>query len=300
MTTVSPDVQAGYEAGRRRAGAVQLDRDVVRVVGPDATSYLQGQLSQDVGAFAVGETGLTFLLQPTGKVVALARVTRVTVEEFLLDTDGGAGAGEAIVERLARFKMRTKADIELLAGWGALGLRGPDHDSDLWSGKRLAVDASWPGLQGIDLLGEGSVAIHGATPIPADAWEALRIEAGIPVMGREIDERTIPAELGAAIVARAVSFTKGCYTGQELVARMDSRVAAPPRSLVGVVFAMDGPPAVAGEAPKVEVTSVAWSPGLAAGVALAFLPRSVALGPVTVEAAGVARLGEARSLPLVS
>src|SRR6185312_2912368 len=109
------------------------------------------------------------------------------------------------------------------------------------------------------------------------AYEVMRIEAGLAAMGRELEERTIPEETG--LVAATVSFTKGCYTGQELVARIDSRGGNVPRRLRGVVAASDGPTAMAvGQAVTVggqeigRLTSVAVSPTRGA-VALAYIKR---------------------------
>lgn len=157
-----------------------MQRDVVVVEGQDAASFLQGQLSQDVAAMAVGDEALSFLLQPQGKVDALLRVRRAADDRFLLDVD--SGFGQAVADRLSRFKLRVKAEIAVTS-------------DDL--------PAPW---------GDGS-----------------RVEARWPAMGAELDDKTIPAETG--LVDRAVSFTKGCYTGQELVARIDSRGGNVPRHL---------------------------------------------------------------------
>jgi tRNA-modifying protein YgfZ len=208
-------------------------RDVVRVAGPDAATYLHSQLSQAVGSMTVGESTWSFLLQPTGKVDVLLRVWRRADEEFVLDTDGGFG--EVMTARLNRFKIRVKADIEPLP-WRCIAVRG----SAVESVDRAAVpDASvsdavvaWGG--GFDLLGADvdppADVRRGSEQDFADA----RIAAGWPAMGAEIvPGETIPAETGA--IADAVSFTKGCYPGQELVERMDSRGASAPRHQV--VFA---------------------------------------------------------------
>ena len=88
----------------------EYPRDVVQVVGPDAASYLQSQLSQDLRSLQVGESAWSFVLQPTGRVEVLLRVWRTADETFVLDTDAGFGA--AMVARLHRFKIRVKADIE--------------------------------------------------------------------------------------------------------------------------------------------------------------------------------------------
>ena len=75
----------------------RIRRDVVTVDGPDTLTYLQGQLSQDVAGLAVGDTALSFVLQPTGKVDTWVRVDRAGVETVRLDTDPGAGPGLSLI-----------------------------------------------------------------------------------------------------------------------------------------------------------------------------------------------------------
>ena len=106
---------------RRGAGAFALPRDVFAVRGVDAEAYLQGQLSQDIIALAVGGTTDSLLLQPDGKLSALLRVTRFDAQGFVLDTD--AGFGDAAVARLKKFLLRSKVEIERLE-WRCLALRG--------------------------------------------------------------------------------------------------------------------------------------------------------------------------------
>jgi len=136
-----------------------------------------------------------------------------------------------------------------------------------------------------------------------DAYNAVRIEAGIPVMGLEIDEGTIPAEAG--VVDRSVSFTKGCYTGQELVARIDSRGGNVPRRLRGVIVGDGASPPVGAllEVDGKEVgrlTSVAFSPRVGATVALAFVRRAVdPPAEVVVEWEGGSSPARVEALPLV-
>ena len=114
------DLTADYLAFRRDVGAVWLPRDVLRLQGPDVVSYLQGQLSQDLDGLAVGGSALSFVLQPQGKVDALIRVTRTGDDEVVIDVDGGWG--EAVNTRLARFKLRSKFEIEPL-DWRCLAIR---------------------------------------------------------------------------------------------------------------------------------------------------------------------------------
>jgi hypothetical protein len=171
-------------------------RDVVVVEGPDAQTYLHSQLSQDLNGIEVGDSRWTFVLEPTGKVESLARVTRVGDECYELDTDEGFGV--ALLARIDRFKIRVAADTSVA-----------------------------------DPRGE-----------PAD--EAGRVALGWPRMGAEITPgETIPA--GTGVTSLAVSFTKGCYPGQELVERMDSRSADAPRSLRRLVVdhgAVPGDPVI--------------------------------------------------------
>lgn len=255
---------------------VEVPRDFVRVAGPDAVTFLQGQLSQQVDV-PVGTSAWSLLLHPQGKVVALLRFTRAGDQEYVLDTDGGWGP--AVVERLNRFKLRVKADIEALDGWRCIAVRGPDSHLVAPGG----LPADWPGLPGADLAGPAAEVEPppGLAEGSAEDIEAARIEAGVPVMGRELDESVIPAEAG--VVDRTVSFTKGCYTGQELVARIDSRGGNVPRRLRGVVVGGDpaaDPPPVgatvhAGDKEVGALTSVARSPRLGAPVALAYVRRAV-------------------------
>ena len=284
-----------YRAFREAAGAVELPRDFVRAAGPDANTFLQGQLSQDVLGLAVGASTWALLLQPQGKVTAFLRVLRVGEEEFVLETD--AGFGPAVIERLNRFKLRVKADLDPLA-WRCLAVRGPKAHELVPEG----VVADWPGLPGRDLVGEAPAAPAGVVMCGMDAYEAVRIEAGIPVMGRELDEGTIPAEAG--VVDRSVSFTKGCYTGQELVARIDSRGGNVPRRLRGLVLAEGPAPvgaSVTADGKEVgQLTSVAFSPGLDATVALAFVRRAVEPpAEVVVEWDGGSSPARVEALPLV-
>lgn len=202
----------------------EYPRDVVQVAGPDAMTYLQSQLSQDLRPLQVGQSVWSFVLQPTGKVDVLLRVWRTADDTFVLDTD--AGFGEVMVARLNRFKIRVKAEITTLP-WKCLAVHGgataPEGALVAWG-------------TGYDLLGESPVAPEGATPGDAEYLLAARIGAIWPAMGAEIvPGETIPAETG--ITSVAVSFTKGCYPGQELVERMDSRGATAPRLLQRVQVA---------------------------------------------------------------
>lgn len=288
------------ELAQIRGGVAMLPgtRTAVLVEGPDAATYLQGQLSQDVAGLASGESAWSLILAPQGKVDVFVRATRTGDESFVLDTD--AGFEDRLVARLQRFLLRTKAIVTALP-WSSLALRGPEAVSlagSLSSGSDLVVaPVQWGTVNGVDLVGSAD-ALNTALPADArppvmscEAFDLLRIEAGEPLMGAELDEATIPAAAG--VVERSVSFTKGCYTGQELVARMDSRGSNVPRRMVGLEIA--GEPVERAMLADVElfasddaelvksvgaVTSAQWSPERNATVALAYVGRAVTDGSV--------------------
>ena len=333
-------VSRGLETMRSGAGGVLMDRDVVRVCGADASSYLQGQISQDVESVAVGESAWSLILQPQGRIDAWFRLTRLGPDEFLLDVDAGHGAG--LVERLERFRLRVDVEVEGLLGWRMLAIRGPQANSadagltdvsaedsirsaattgalaaagaaeaadqsdyegrgghgSASTGPEVRATVDWPGYEGVDLLFSGPE--HGLAVWPGGLSEAdradlevLRIRAGWPVMGAEIGPRTIPAELGPGLISKSVSFTKGCYTGQELVARIDSRGGNVPRPLrlIEIADAGDAGDLVPGAAVTVdgetvgEVTSAAFDPATDLTVALGPVHRRVE-PPAAVAVAG--------------
>ena len=329
MSTTALPLDAETEALRHGAGAFRSGRDVIVVRGPDAEAYLQGQLSQDVAALAVWDTTDSLLLEPDGKLSALLRVTRTDGQGFVLSVD--RGYGDAVVARLRRFLLRSKVEFEQPA-WRDLSLRGDGVASAaaglltvLAERGVLALPFEWNGWTGVDLLGPEDVVLapsaaalpDGITACGAEAVEACRIVTGIPAMGTELTSKTIAAEAG--LVERTVSFTKGCYTGQELVARLDARGSKVPRRLVGVVgrpgdetpltrgmtlHAGEPPAGDAAAEDKVmgTVTSAAWSTELGAWAALGYLHRNVeAPGPVRVrsgDGVGGSRPVRAALLPL--
>jgi tRNA-modifying protein YgfZ len=202
-----------------------MQRDVVSVVGADARSYLQGQLSQDMAEVDREGSAWSWLLQPDGKVTALLRVVRESDEHFNLEVD--IGYGEAVVARLKRFLLRVKVELSL-----------------------------------------STVEVDDAEPT------RTRIERRWPAMGTELDESTIPNAAG--INDRTVSFKKGCYTGQELVARVDSRGNNTPTSL-HLVRASTGQ-LVVGSTASVDGKVVATVTSADADIALAWVARSVEPG----------------------
>lgn len=241
----------GAEERAFSAGAALVDRNArgaVLVDGPDAFKFLQSLLSQDLDPLADGQGTHTLLLQPQGKLDTDLRLLRVGDTAWL---DCEVGRADGLVSSLRRFKIRVKAEVTDRTGeWGCLTLRGPDvaallegagapplpgepHAHVLWSaggGEARLVRADWPGgPPGADVVGpvaeladiRATLVGAGFTPAGFTAYEAARVRAGVPRQGLDIDEKTIPQE--AFLELDAVSFTKGCFLGQELVCRIDSR-----------------------------------------------------------------------------
>ena len=210
------------------ACAFDLKRDVLRIKGDDAESFLQGQLTQDVTKIKTGESTWSFLLNPDGKVSSWLRISRLEGNHFLIDVD--QNAGEQTLKRLMRFKLRVECNIDL-EEWDWLAIRG--HGSQKYGMETnenfIAAPANWSLIEGFDLIGKSVSNPEGLTKESTQLFEFLRILNGIPAIGKELTEKTIPAETG--LVERSVSFTKGCYTGQELVARLDSRGNKVPKHL---------------------------------------------------------------------
>ncbi|HEX6711191.1 MAG TPA: hypothetical protein VF068_12745 [Rubrobacter sp.] len=226
-----------------REGAAVVDRSqrrLLRLTGRDPVGMLNAVLTNDVptqgdrGAYAM-------LLNPKGRIQTDLRVIK-TGEGILIDTEPeGVKATKEILGRYAPF---SRAKLEDLSDtWSVLGLYGPsagkllgdlklaEHQSkeiEIEGRTLLAVGVAVP-VSGNDLIGETEAvdAAHryltsrGATPIDLAAYETIRIEAGVPRFGADITQDNFPGETG--VLDRAVSFDKGCYPGQETVARMHYR-----------------------------------------------------------------------------
>ncbi len=275
------------------------DHGAVLVSGPDATSFLQSLVSQDLDVVPDGTGAHSLLLSPQGKLEVDFRALHVGADWWL---DCEAGYGPALAERLTRYRIRVKADIEdRSTAWDLLEVRGADAPARVsaatgvdvpdtnrahvpWRTGRV-VRADWPTVHGVDVLAPSaeiqalrdSLVGSGVEPFAPGAYEVARIEAGIPRLGVDIDDRTIPQE--AALERDAVSFTKGCFLGQELVCRIDTRghvnrflrrleIPGPAVPAPGASVAVDGK-AVG------ELTSVAAVPGEERAVALAMVRREV-------------------------
>jgi tRNA-modifying protein YgfZ len=170
------------------------------VAGPDAADYLQRMVSNDVEALQVGDACPALLLTAKARLIAPLVVWRRGDDDFLLLTEPELGA--PVRALLTRMRLRARCEVE-----------SEEHSSVLVFGG-----------EGIpsELPGAAEVLDSGLEPtLAADELERRRIEARVPRWGRELDERILPAEAG--LDATHISFTKGCYPGQEPVARLHYR-----------------------------------------------------------------------------
>ena len=177
--------------------------ELVVVEGPDARKFLHDLLSQDLGRMQPERAVRSFLLGPKGKLRALLWVFG-TDQRIGLVAD--AGVGDRVADDLTHYKIRVKVTIH----------RPVPLTTVVGTLPTGAVAAPMGDVQ--RGFYEGPVE---APLMSRQEWESLRIEGREPVMDRDVDESNIPHETG--LVDQSVSFEKGCYLGQELVARMDSR-----------------------------------------------------------------------------
>jgi folate-binding protein YgfZ len=176
-------------------------RACLRVAGPDAADYLQRMVSNDVEALAVGAACPALLLTPKARVIAPLVVLRRD-DDFLVLTE--PELGDAVHAHLTRMRLRAQCEIE-----------SEQHESV------LLFDANGDGFT-TDFPGAREALDTGlAATLSDDELEARRVAAGVPRWGRELDDRVLPAEAG--LESTHISFSKGCYPGQEPVARLHYR-----------------------------------------------------------------------------
>ncbi len=216
-----------YEHVTESAGLVdRSDRAKFLVRGGEAADFLQGQVSNDVEALAPGSGCYATVLSHKGKLRTDLRVLRGE-DWFWLDTEA---IGHAVIEHMLRTYSlgrdvqyedvtETRALLSLVgpAARQRLDAAPPDEEHSFVTGEHGIYVAA---LHGVDVICEPGTEL-GVEPVAEEAAECLRIEAGRPRLGFDMDAETMPQEAG--ITERAVSFTKGCYVGQETVARLHYR-----------------------------------------------------------------------------
>ena len=326
------DNSSGYAA--LRTGAAIVERPDTRLIvrGADRRSYLQGILTNDIAALTPGTGCYAAMLTAQGRMITDMRVLELG-DAILLDVPRAIGT--AVKDHLERFVFSEDVAVEDVTDARAeVGLYGPRATDVLAAAgveggvagalhgvtrtrlsghEALIVRSDAIGIDGFDVIVESAAAddvraalrAAGAIDAGADAAEAVRIESGRPRFGADMDTDTIPLEAG--IDDRAISRSKGCYVGQEVIVRVldrgHGRVA---RRLVGLTFEgtaavpAPGAPIRAAEREIGRVTSAAWSPSLARPAALGYVHRDFA-EPGTHVVVGAAGPAEAvvTALPLV-
>lgn len=314
-----PEGPEAVERGYRQAttGVGLVDRSAsgkLALVGPEAAAFLTGQVTADVEALAPGEGAYAALLTPKGKIVVDLRILAVAgdsqdegqdaqPDELLLLCE--RSGLQALFDHLRRHLIGYQVELEKrTVQRGLLSLLGPRSAAllaDVGGALDPAEHAHLATVvddvevrlirtdQGLDLVCDAddvdrlhaALIARGAVPIPEEAAEIVRIETGRPRHGHELDETVMPAEVG--IVERAVSFTKGCYVGQETVARLHWR-GRPNRHLRGLLLDRPVEPGtviVEDGRELGRVTSCARSPRLGP-IALAIVRREVSPGDTVV------------------
>jgi folate-binding protein YgfZ len=285
-----------YRQLREECGLLDRSgRGKLLVSGPDGAEYLQGQLTNDVEALEPGEGQYAALLDRKGHMQADMRVLRLAAEEIWIDTEPEALA--ATLRHLTMYSIgRDVAVADVTAERTILSLIGP-RSFEVAGGAVLPEHANQTGAlggadfvavgtrEGVDLIVPASEAAQlrdalltaGAAEVSPAAAEILRLEAGVPRFGAEMTTETMPAEAG--IVEQAVSFTKGCYIGQETVARLHYK-GKPNRHLRGLRLSAPAEPGTSlrlGEKEVGRLGSATVSPALGP-IGLAILRREAELG----------------------
>ncbi len=286
-------------------GVVRLaDAGVVRVRGAGHREVLQRVLSQDLAALATGQGRIALLLAPKGQFRAVMAVLAGVDETLLLPPPGRAAE---LAAALSKYLLLSRCAAEPVARPGGavavVGARWLDGAAAAGASPAALAEGGWSGGSidgertvwlGRTMLGvagalafdasaevEAALAGAGAVQVSREAVELGRIRLGAPAWGAELTDSVLPPEVG--IEAEAVSYTKGCYIGQETIARM-ATYGHPTRALAGLRQLGSGPEppdlplpltAAGEEKPRGSLTSWAWHPRVG-GVGLAVVRRELA------------------------
>jgi tRNA-modifying protein YgfZ len=248
--SVTVELDAQYRQLREECGLLVRDgRGFIDVLGSDAAEYLQGQVTNDVEALAVGDGQYAALLDRKGHMQTDMRLLRVGDGAILIDLE--AAAKDQALKHLTMYSIGRDVQVGDASDERALlSLIGP-RAAEIAGTAPLPEFANEPAqVAGIDVVAAGTrdgidllfpaaerdrlvaaLTAAGAVEVSAEAAEIVRVESGVPRFGAEMDAATMPAEAG--IVEDAVSFTKGCYIGQETVARLHYK-GKPNRHLRGL------------------------------------------------------------------
>jgi folate-binding protein YgfZ len=317
--TATVELDGQYRAMREGAGLLdRSERGKLLVRGADASDYLQGQVTNEIEALEPDQGCYAALLDRKGHFVADMRVLRLSRSDdsqIWLDTE--TMALEPLRKHLETYKIGREVEvvdqsqawaISSLIGPGSaevagIALPSPENAQRYYERDSIEILAVATDL-GLDLItrSEAAAALHelllaaGAEPVTEEAAEIVRVESGRPRFGHDFDGRTMPAEAG--VVERAIDFEKGCYIGQEPVARLHYR-GKPNRRLVGLRLSAPtetGAPLRLGEREVGAIGSACVSPALGP-IALAIVRREAAVGD-RLEVGGGELTAEVAELPL--
>lgn len=285
-------VTRDFAALTSSAGIVHLDDwMLLNLSGPDARSFLQGTASQDLAASSSACAVPSLFLTEKGRAVALAWIGAAGSDQAQIIADGGARA--TLRPHLERFRIMEDVQFDGPAAGAALaGFAGPGRDSALAEAARTIAEGVPLAAEPISFLVLPSA---GSTlglpePVAPEAYEAWRITVGLPLCGIDYDLDRIATELA---LESAISFTKGCYVGQEVVSRTSNRGRVRRRRF-GFRFTWAGE-SIAGRAEIRSggtavgfLTSSAPCPGTDQGVGMGYVSVEALenSAPLTVEVSG--------------
>jgi folate-binding protein YgfZ len=326
-------VSQAYQAAREHAGLILRNRGLIVVTGRDRASYLQGLLTNDITALEAGQGCYATYLTPQGRMItdlfvyelgdimllAVPLATKDTVlarlDQFIFSEDVQLGdvtntfgavavVGPAAAGIVASVAGASEPDLRAMVEYG-------NRRADVKGQSAILLRVTDTGEPGFEIVLPGEQMPHllqalraaGAVDLDAQTADVLRVEAGVPLFGPDMDEETIPLEAG--IEQQAISFSKGCYVGQEVIIRVlhrgHGRVA---QKLVGLLLEPGTDVPAVGAVLQAdgkdigEVTSSVGSPALGRPIALAYLKRDF-ITPGTIVHLAAGNTATVVSLPFV-
>jgi folate-binding protein YgfZ len=259
-------------------------RALWRLTGPDATRYLNGQVTNDILHLPDGRAQYAAVCTAKGRMEGDLSIAR-RGPEFYLDAD--PALRESLGARLEKYLIADDAAFEDLSElWTLTHLFGPAAPTPPENGFVIAYPRY--GLPGHDVWNPGPAPT--APTVEPDVVETLRLELGLPRWGAELTPNTLPPEAGPHMLD-AISYTKGCYVGQETIARLKS-VGHVNRTLLllqsdSPSFPSSGAKLLKNQREVGTVTSAGYSPRLKKGIALAYVQRQAAADGVTLHTDGL-------------
>ncbi len=259
------------------AGFRENPRGLIEVSGREAVPFLDGMITNDMKTLEDGQQMLAAFPNAQGRLLAVVRVLRQG-DKFLFETE--EATREKVFQNLFRFTFAGDFFVE--------DLSGKFRFAEIWNFDSPKTDSEFRfesnGFQTLAIPNEEwvnffqTMTAHGCSEITDEVYETLRIESGVPLFGVDMDEATIVPELG---LDELISYTKGCYIGQEIIARIHFRGHVA-KKLAGLLFVSEHGTGATGTTPAVElltaegknagrITSAVFSPMLDAPIAIGYV-----------------------------